>query len=187
MRQHVNQITFTAWFHLRNFFRIRKFPTKSACATLVHAFVTSHLYLYNWLLYKFLSSLKNKLQRILTCAAKLIFHKKKSDSATPLLKKLYWLPIQQRIEFKILMIPYKCLNGQGAAYLFDLLTPYTLKHAFRSTGSFMPRTRLENYGDKTFEKAASKIWNDLPLDIHNSSSVSSFKKQLKTHLFRQAY
>ena len=86
MKQHVNQITSAAWFHLRNVFRIRKFLTKSACTTFVHAFVTTRLDLYNCLLYKYPSNLINKLQRILNCAAKLIFHKKKFDSVTPLLK-----------------------------------------------------------------------------------------------------
>ena len=43
MKQHVNQITSTAWFHLRNLFKIRKYLTKSAYVNLVHAFVTSRL------------------------------------------------------------------------------------------------------------------------------------------------
>ena len=120
----------------------------------------------------------------------LIFHKRKFDSVTPLLKKLHWLPIQQRIEFKILLITFKCINGQGPEYLSELLTPYTSTRALRSADSFLlrvPRTRLKNYGDKAFEKAASELWNHLPIYIRTSSSVSSFKKQLKTYLFKQAY
>ena len=132
MKQHVNQITSTAWFHLRNLFKIRKFLTKSACVTLVHAFVTSRLDLYNCLLYNCPSGLKNKLQRVLNCAAKLIFHKRKFDSVTPLLKKLHWLPIQQRIEFKILLITFKCINGQGPEYLSELLTPYSKRQHLNS-------------------------------------------------------
>ena len=190
MKHHVNHISSVAWSYLRNLFRIRKYLTTSACVTLVHAFVTSRIDLYNCLLYKCPQTMKNKLQRVLNCSAKLIFHGKKFDSATPLLKKLHWLPVEQRIEFKILLITYKCLNGIGPGYLSDLLEPYTPNRLLRSSGSSLlqiPRTKLKNYGDRAFAKAAPELWNNLPIDIRSCKSVNCFKKKLKTHLFKKAY
>ena len=134
--------------------------------------------------------MKNKLQRVLNCSAKLIFHGKKYDSVTPLLKKLHWLPMEQSIQFKILLTTFKCLNGKGPGYLTDLLIQHTPHHVLRSSGNSLltvPRPRLKNYGDKAFAKAAPELWNNLPIDIRSCNSVNSFKKKLKTHLFKQTY
>ena len=48
-----------------------------------------------------------------------------------------------------------------------------------------PRTRLKTVGDHTFGAAAARIWNDLPPSITNASSISAFRKHLKTYLFNQ--
>ena len=47
-----------------------------------------------------------------------------SDSVTPLLKLLHWLPVQQRIEYKLLLLTFKCLAGLAPVYLTDLMVPY---------------------------------------------------------------
>ena len=52
------------------------------------------------------------LQRVLNCASRIVFKSNKYDHITPLLRELHWLPIQQRIEFKILLITFKALNKQ---------------------------------------------------------------------------
>ena len=145
MKHHVNHTSSVGWCHLRNLFRIRRYLTISACVTLVHAFVTSRLDLYNCLLYKCPNTMKNKLQRVLNYSAKLIFHGKKYDSVTPLLKKQHWLPVEQRIQFKILLTTFKCLNGKGPGYLTDLLIQHTPHRVLRSSGNSLltvSRTRL---------------------------------------------
>ena len=38
-------------------------------------------------------------------------------------------------------------------------------------------------GDRTFTVYASKLWNNLPMTLRNCTSVNTFKKALKTHLF----
>jgi hypothetical protein len=42
-------------------------------------------------------------------------------------------------------------------------------------------------GDRSFGCAAPNLWNDLPSRIQQADSIGSFKKLLKTHLFRKAY
>ena len=34
------------------------------------------------------------------------------------MKDLHWLPISYRIQYKILLLVYKCLNGMGPDYFF---------------------------------------------------------------------
>ncbi len=37
------------------------------------------------------------------------------------MEKLHWLPIQQRIEYKVLLLTYKVLNSLAPVYQSDLL------------------------------------------------------------------
>ena len=53
--------------------------------------------------------------------AKLILNKNRYSSSSWALKKLHWLPIQQKIEYKILMTTFKCITGMAPKYLQDLI------------------------------------------------------------------
>ena len=46
------------------------------------------------------------------------------DHITPVLRSLHWLPVCERIDFKILQLVYKVLNGLGPKYISDLLLHY---------------------------------------------------------------
>ena len=49
------------------------------------------------------------------------------------------------------------------------------------------RTNMKTYGDRAFSIAGPKLWNQFQLSIRELSSVDSFKKSLKTYLFRLDY
>ena len=62
------------------------------------------------------------------------------------------------------------------------------KIALPSTqASGIPKSNTKTYGDRTFSVNAPREWNMLPLDVRLSNSVDSFKRNLKTHLFKQAF
>ena len=46
-----------------------------------------------------------------------MMNSKHLNHATPFLKNLHWLSVEKRIEFKILLLTYKTINGQSADYL----------------------------------------------------------------------
>lgn len=48
----------------------------------------------------------------------------KRNHVSPMLACLHWLPVSFRIDFKILMIMFKVLQGQACSYIIDLLVPY---------------------------------------------------------------
>ena len=189
MHPQVNHITSSAWFHLRNIYKIRVYLTTEATISLIHAFVTSKLDLYNCLLYGITQSSTQKLQKVLNAAARLIFKAGKFDSASPLLKKLHWLPVKERIMFKILLITFKAQHGLAPGYLNDLLHPYQPNRTLRSSDKHLlivPKTNLQ-YGERAFQTCAPKLWNDLPLFIRETNSLELFKKLLKTYLFKKAF
>jgi hypothetical protein len=189
--KHIGNTTKQAWFQLHNIGKIRRYITSSAAETLVHAFVTSKLDYCNSLLYGLPSKQLHRLQLVQNAAARIITKRKKREHITPVLKELHWLPINQRIHFKISLLTFKSLNGSGPCYIKDMLQIQNSNHGLRSdTGNnrlLTPRSHSVNFGDRAFYVCAPKLWNSLEKHIKNSESVATFKRKLKTHLFKIAY
>ena len=99
------------------------------------------------------------------------------------MKDLHWLPIKYRIDFKILLIVYKCLTGSGPVYLNSMFKYADFNH---SIYLHEPRV-LSHFGERSFEKCGPKLWNSLPLELKSCSSIDNFKSALKTYLFNQAF
>ncbi len=99
-------------------------------------------------------------------------------------------PVKQRIKFKILTLTYNCLyNPDYPQYLKNLLTLYQPSRSLRSADLMqltVPDTKTK-LGDKSFSVAAPYLWNSLPNDIKQASTFLTFRRQLKTYLFREAY
>ena len=190
MHNQVSAIIKKSHFHLRNIRAIRKSLTKTATEQLVHAFVTSTLDNCNALLCGLPSCLLQQLQRLQNTAARVVTLKRRHDSITPVLKTLHWLPVKSRIQFKVLVLVWRALNGCGPCYIKDLLNLHKPDRVLRSCTELkltVPRTRLKTYGDRAFSVVGPKMWNDLPVDIRTSNSLDGFKKKLKTHLFNLAF
>ena len=108
---------------------------------------------------------------------------------TSALKQLHWSPITSRIQYKILMLTFKCLNDLAPKYLKELLK---LRKAFRCTRSAcddllleVGKTRLATAGDCAFVNVGPFLWNRLPYSVRACNTVDTFKSRLKTHLFKQ--
>ena len=83
--------------------------TQESLVTIVHAFVTSRIDYCNSLLYGISDYNINRLQRIQNSAACIVTNTRKYDNITPILQKLHWLPVRQRIHFKIVLITLSLL------------------------------------------------------------------------------
>ena len=49
------------------------------------------------------------------------------------------------------------------------------------------RVNRETFANRSFKVVGPRWWNNLPIDLRRSSSVTNFKKQLKTYLFKFYY
>ncbi len=190
MEKHVSKVCSSTFYHLRNIAAIRKYLSKPQTETIVHAYITSKLDYCNSLLKGIPDYQIQRLQHVQNSAARIICGVRKYDHITPSLVDLHWLPIKQRIDFKVLLLAYKAINGDGPEYLSDLvvpyITPYNLRSQEENTMS-VPKTNLVSCGDRAFSKVAPQLWNDLPVSIKFACDVDTFKKLLKTHLFKLAY
>lgn len=191
MEQQINQICKSAWFHLYRISKIYDFMTKEQATAVIHGYITSKLDNCNSLLFGIPQKHLAKLQRIQNAAARLLTKSKKRDHITPILRQLHWLPISQRIIFKILLLTFKALYCQGPLYHHELLTFYKPSYSLRSASDHhrlvIPKTLLKTYGDRAFSVAVPIMWNNLPTSIKSSQSVSAFKIGLKTFLFKEYF
>ena len=107
--------------------------------------------------------------------------------------ELHWLSIKLRIQFKIVLIVFKIFKGFAPSYLSSLITRkpesrYNLRNSRDKTLLSYPSFKSKaTLGDRAFMFAATKLWNNLPRDIRESSSINSFKSKLKTFLFKKAF
>ena len=122
------------------FFKIRKVLSYDTCKTLIHAFVTTRIDYCNSLLYGQPKCILKRLQSVLNSAARLIHLTSRYEHVTPLLIQLHWLPIEQRITFKIAVITFKALHGAAPSYITDLIKPYTPGRLLRSSNQFLVST-----------------------------------------------
>ena len=176
--------------HLRNISDIRACLTQEATEKLVHALVTSRIDCGNALLVGLPATQLDKIQRVQNTAARIICRARKYQAITPVLKRLHWLPIRQRIKYKILLLTFKALHGLAPSYIVELLAEYRPQRSLRSTNSrtlTVPRARQRSYGDRAFSVVAPKLWNELPLDLRNIDTLDAFKVSLKPVLFREAF
>ena len=110
-----------------------------------------------------------------------------NKSISPILKSLHWLPIPNRISYKVSAITFSSLFESGSSYLSELLNIYTPRRSLRSSADdrnlVIPKTNQVRYGSRCFSVQAPMNWNKLPFNIRHSKSIDSFRCSLKTHLF----
>ena len=188
MRPYINQVTRSVYCYVRSISRIRRYLDDQACATAVHALVVSRLDYANSLLAGVPDCALRKLQLAQNSAARLVTKTGRREHITPVLKQLHWLPMRQRISYKLMSLTFQALNSDCAPeYLKDMLHR-NQRRQLRSNSSvvqlLVPQT---NIGERSFAVCAPRLWNTLPVGLRNSSSHGCFKKGLKTFLFTQHF
>ena len=187
MSNQVSSICKSVHFHLRNISKIRKQITYAACEKLIHALITSRIDCGNACLYRIAEYQLHRLQMLIHIAARILVRCDNTTSITSVLKDLHWLPVVERIEYKILLLTFKSQNGLAPGYLAELLHPHVTERSMRSVAQLVqPRTRTK-YGDRSFSVSAPFLWNALPTSIRLLETLPAFKRAIKTLLFNKAY
>ena len=108
---HIRSISKRSFFHLRIITKIRRFLSQGSVVHLIHAFVTSLLDYGNSLLTGLPGVRLDRLQLVQNAAVRLICGVKRYESIRPHMRRLHWLRIRQRIQYKIASLVYRCVHG----------------------------------------------------------------------------
>ena len=180
----------TCYFQLRNIAKIKSFLSAADLEIVIHAFISSRLDYCNSIYSGLCKKAISRLQLVQNSAARLLTNSRKRDHITPILASLHWLPVSDRIDFKILLITFKAVNGQAPKYVSDMLDPYIPARCLRSSDKGLLETPTENLvtkGGRAFAVRAPRLWNALPVDLRRATSVSSFKSLLKNYLYAKTF
>ena len=185
MKKHAIKICQTAYFELKRIRSIRRFLTKTK--TLVTSYILSRLDYCNCLLMGTPNSVIQPLQKIQNFAARLVLLAPRHHHSTPLLEKLHWLLISERIKYDVACMCFGATSGFGPAYLSEQLHVYAPSRTLRSSTDTrmleIEPYKRKTHGFRTFSCFGPHIWNSLPQDLRHCSTLSSFKAKLKTFLF----
>src|SRR6218665_602563 len=124
---------------------------------LVHAFVTSRLDHCSLILAGLPLAHTARLDRVLRCAARLIGCIPKYGSVSAYMRDtLHWLPIAQRICYRIAVLVWRCLLGSAPGYLCELCRPVSGlpgRRALRSSATgqlLVPRAKTAAMQHRAF-------------------------------------
>ena len=141
------------------------------------------------------SCLTDRVQSVLNAAARLIYGRGRYEHVTDLIRdRLHWLPVHQRIRFKYGLLAYKGINGLAPTYIAEFCTKkdttlnhYRLRSSTSTSDNLTIPVTKTRFGERSFAVAGPTVWNALPNNVKNAESLDTFKKRLKTHLFKLAY
>ena len=190
MEKHVSAVIKSCYHQIRSIGRVRKYITVDACRSLVQSMVTSRLDYANTLLHNLPKVLLDRLQKVQNTSARLITKTSRSSHITPVLIQLHWLPVEYRSTYKVLLYTYKAVHGCAPLYICELVEEYVPRRALRSASRSLlkvPSSRTSTYGPRSFRVSAPKLWNELPEQLKLAPTLATYKRQLKTYLFKQAY
>lgn len=192
---HVNSLCKAAYYHIRALRHVRPCLSQSLANTVACAIIGAKLDYCNSLLYGTSAANLVKLQRIQNSLARVVTGTRKYDHITPALINLHWLPVRERITFKVATLAFKTIQSGQPPYLASLVQLYHPTRQLRSASEvrLQPlelRLARKAITTRAFSAAAPTVWNDLPTDIRalvTTSSLATFRKHLKKHLFERSY
>ena len=117
MKRHISATVRSCFGALRQIRSIRRTValslSRQALTLLVRTFDVSKVDYCNSVLAGISGHLLDRLQSVLNAAARLIYSANRSDFITPLLRELHWLKVPERIEFRLCVLVYRCLEGSA--------------------------------------------------------------------------
>lgn len=192
LKAHVSKVVKECNLNLINLRRIADKLSRKHKVQLVHSLIHSRLDYCNGLLIGADQSDISRLQKVQNSATRFIFGRRQRRGVTKLRKQLHFLPVSARIEFKICLMVFKCLNNLAPSYLQDIIQRRqpkikSLRHDNDET--LLERDFSTKYktSQRAFQVSGPRLWNSLPASIRNCSDEGIFKSRLKTYLFDKSY
>ena len=187
IESHIAHVCKIAYMNLHNIHKIRNVLTDHSAAQLIHALILSRIDYCNTILYGMSDSVISDLQHIPNTAARILAKCGNSFIHSKLiLKKLHWLPIKQRIVFKIRITTNKAYHSIAPKYMCDLITRRQYNRELRPNDQMnlvVPLVKRKYLWKRSFSHATQPPppceCNKLDLSIRKSERLESLMKKLK--------
>ena len=188
--EHVTKLCQACNYHIRSLKHIRPMLTDSVALSVAGSIVNSRLDYCNALLYGTSERNISKLQRVQNAVARAVDCRPRRAHMRPVLAKFHWLPIRERLHYKMALLAYQGRVGLLPRYLSTLLSDYKPARTLRSGfGAPLLQTRRvrNELARRSFGVAVPAVWNALPPALRLAPSLDTFKAGLKSNLFREAF
>ena len=183
---HVSVICRSTHSHHRNIEKVRNLIATDAAAQIIHVLTSSRLDFCNSILYNLPNNKIVRLQRIYNQTARILTRSSQRNHITPVLRALHWLRINDRINFKILILTHKAFNGSAPEYLCDLITKQNVSvHTRRAEDCYIlslppiSKSCANSFFERSFMYAALTLRNKISQDMKLLDFVR-FKGSIKT-------
>ena len=119
--------------------------------------------------------LENKVVRVITFNSKIAF-------STPIFDKLQVLKQEHIFQLQLSSFVYECINNISPVHFKNYfnkilnIRQILTQQAVRGD-LFVEHRSMIQYGIRSIQYLGARIWNDLPLLIRNSPSVTNLKKK----------
>ena len=124
----------------------------------------------------------NALQKVQNEAARIVTGLTRSVSIENLYRECWWVSLEERRRQQKFIFMYKSVNGLVLSYISDLMPPpihETTNYPLRDQNNItVPFCRTE-IARKSCIPSSITLWNSLDEELRNSSTLASFKYQLK--------
>ncbi len=178
---HVDKVHKTVSMLLARFRQIKPFLPTDARKKFCQTFILPHFDYCNTV---WGSAPVSKLYKLQKRAARMILDLPTQTPTKPLLKKLKWMSVMDRIEYRKAQMVFKSLNGLAPEYMRKMFTyvhevsTYNTRNA-TDKSLYISKCKLKAYTD-TFAYSSAVIWNKLPVNIRNTESLGAFKSAYMT-------
>ena len=134
-------------------------------------------------------TLKDNLQTLQNRAARIIYRANYDTRSKDILKNLQLDSLDVRRKKLKCVFLYKVLNGISATCLrenLERLTALSRGYDLRDseTDLKLPKPRT-NFLKRSFKYSASALWNNLPIDMKNATTMNEFKRLLSNLPFHE--
>ena len=126
---------------------------------------------------------------LIDTAARVVSGRSRFDHITDFVKDvLHWLPITQMVQFKVCTLVYKSTRGLAPTYLSDLVVKSTViarRCDLRSPAhsQLIPAPHHRQFAERAFAVGGPMLWNSLPNAVCDATSLTTFRRLLKGHLY----
>ena len=181
----VSSVCRKCYYFLRKVYSIRDTVDRKSLIDLVRVMILSRLDYCNSLYYGLPVYIIQKLQRIMNSAC-LIFRLSLGSPTANFIKELHWLPMKQRILYKILLFVHRLVHHPWkiAMYLGTLVFRNDKVTRCQYAYNLKVPDVTTALGRRSFSFAVPFEWNKLPFGMKLIPHELDYRKKLKTFLFK---